>query len=182
MIYVFLANGFEEIEAFTPVDLLLRAGHEVKTVAIGCENDVKVVGAHGIEVIANLRESDFCDTAPSVVILPGGMPGTLNLGNSATVLSAIQDCAAHGGLLCAICAAPSVLGKAGLLAGKRATCFPGFEDQLDGAILADTRVVRDGNIITAAGMGVALDFGLELVSALRGKDAADELRHAVLAN
>ena len=179
MIYVFLANGFEEIEALTPVDLLLRAGYEVKTVAIGCENDVKVVGAHGIEVVANLRESDFCDTAPSVVILPGGMPGTLNLGNSATVLSAIQGCAAHGGLLCAICAAPSVLGKAGLLAGKRATCFPEFEEYLFGATVVDEKVVVDGNTVTAKAMGCANEFALAIIEHLSGKEKADGIAASI---
>lgn len=182
MIYVFLANGFEEIEALTPVDLLRRAGHEVRTVAIGCGGDVKVAGAHGIEVIANLRENDFCDVMPSVVILPGGMPGTLNLEESTTVWAAARNCIEHGGLLCAICAAPSVIGKAGLLEGKRATCFPGFEEHLTGATVVDEKVVVDGNVITAKGMGCANEFALAIIEHLGGKEKADEIASSVFFN
>jgi 4-methyl-5(b-hydroxyethyl)-thiazole monophosphate biosynthesis len=180
MIYVFLANGFEEIEALAPVDLLRRAGHEVRTVAVGCGDDTKVAGAHGIEVIANLRESDFCDVMPAVVILPGGMPGTTNLEESITVWSAANNCVAHGGLLCAICAAPFILGKRGILKGKRATCFPGFENQLEGATVVNAGVVRDGNIITGRAMGSAHDFALTILEALQGKEAADKMRKTII--
>lgn len=182
MIYVFLANGFEEIEALAPVDLLRRAGHEVRTVAVGCGDDTKVAGAHGIEVIANLRESDFCDVMPAVVILPGGMPGTTNLEESITVWSAANNCVAHGGLLCAICAAPSIIGKAGLLDGKRATCFPGFEEYLVGATVVDKKVVVDGNVITAKGMGCANEFALAIIEHLDGKEKADEIAASIFFN
>ncbi len=180
MVYLFLANGFEEIEALCPLDLLRRAGVEVTTVSVGGAESV--MGAHHICVQADLPDTMFRDAKPEMIILPGGMPGAKNLDESRVVDTALRAAHACGAYLAAICAAPMVLGHRGYLKNKRATCFPGFEDQLDGAILADTRVVRDGNIITAAGMGVALDFGLELVSALRGKDAANELRHAVLAD
>lgn len=182
MIYVFLANGFEEIEALVPVDLLKRAGHEVRTVAVGCGGDTKVEGAHGIEVIANLREGDFCDVMPSVVILPGGMPGTTNLEASTTVWCASKNCVERNGLLCAICAAPSILGKWGLLEGKRATCFPGFEQYLEGATSVDEKVVVDGNIITAKGMGCATEFALAIIEHLDGKEKADEIAASVFFN
>lgn len=181
MVYMFLANGFEEIEALCPLDLLRRAGIEVKTVAIGA-GDLHVTGSHGITVVADMDEASFADTAPDMVILPGGMPGASNLDASATVDAAIKSALACDGYLAAICAAPMILGKRDLLCGKRAICFPGFEQYLNGATVAAERVERDGKIITAAGMGVALDFGLALVAALCGKEASASLRRAVLAD
>ncbi|MBR3845644.1 MAG: DJ-1/PfpI family protein [Clostridia bacterium] len=177
MIYVFLANGFEEIEALAPVDILRRAGFDVRTVAIGPDN--KVVGAHGIPVIADINECELCTTKPEAIILPGGMPGASNLDESATVSVSIQNALDCGGLVCAICAAPFILGKLGLLEGKRATCFPGFENYLEGAIVTDEKVVRDGQFITAKGMGCANDFGLAIVEALSGKEKADEIAESV---
>lgn len=180
MIYMFLANGFEEIEALCPLDLLRRAGLEVTTVAIG--GGELVVGAHGIAVQADIPDTLYRDSAPDMVILPGGMPGTRHLDESRTVETALRTAQSNNAYIAAICAAPMVLGKRGYLVGKRAICFPGFEDYLNGATIADERVVRDGKIITAAGMGVALEFGLALVAALKGQAAADELRRAVLAD
>ncbi len=179
MIYLFLANGFEEVEALCPLDLLRRAGLQVTTVGIGGE---MVVGAHGIAVQADIPEAMFRDNNPEMVILPGGMPGTKHLDASRTVETALHITATKGGYLAAICAAPLVLGKRGYLVGKRATCFPGFEEYLQGATVAEERVVRDGRVITAAGMGVAMEFGLALVAALKGQDVADELRRTVLAD
>lgn len=181
MVYMFLANGFEEIEALCPLDLLRRAGVEVTTVAIGGDA-MKVTGSHGITVLADMDEADFADAAPEMVILPGGMPGASNLDESAVVDGAIAAAVKTGGYLAAICAAPMILGKRDLLCGKRAICFPGFEKYLNGATVADERVVRDGKIITAAGMGVALEFGLALVAALRDSASAAALRRAVLAD
>ena len=180
MIYLFLANGFEEIEALCPLDLLRRAGLPVTTVGVGGSD--MIVGAHGIAVQADMPDTMYRDAKPDMVILPGGMPGSKNLDESRVVDSALRAAAANGGYLAAICAAPMVLGKRGYLKGKTAICFPGFEEFLYGATLADTRVVTDGKVITAAGMGVALEFGLALVAALKGKDTADELRRAVLAD
>ena len=180
MIYMFLANGFEEVEALCPLNLLRRAGLQVTTVSIG-GNDT-VIGSHGIAVQADMPETIYRDTRPEMLILPGGMPGSKHLDESRVVDTALRVGAANGAYLAAICAAPMVLGKRGYLNGKKAICYPGFEEHLQGAILADTRVVRDGKIITAAGMGVALEFGLALVEALKGKQTADELRRAVLAD
>lgn len=173
MIYVFLANGFEESEALVTVDLLKRAGLDLRTVAIGDDN--KVTGAHGIPVIADIKDTEFCDIMPAVVILPGGMPGTTNLESSDTVQMALYDAMKLGHLVCAICAAPSILGNAGYLKGKRATCFPGFEDSLVGATVVDERVVRDGNVITSKGMGCAAEFALAIIEAVASKEKADEI-------
>ena len=180
MIYMFLANGFEEVEALCPLDLLRRAELQVTTVSIG-GNDT-VIGSHGIAVQADMPEALYRDTRPEMLILPGGMPGSKHLDESRVVDTALRVGAANGAYLAAICAAPMVLGKRGYLNGKKAICYPGFEEHLQGAILADTRVVRDGKVITAAGMGVALEFGLALVETLKGKQTADELRRAVLAD
>ena len=179
MIYMFLAPGFEEIEALMPLDLMRRAGLDVTTVGVG---GLDVTGSHGITVKADITDSEFNDNSPECVILPGGMPGTKNLDASAVVHAALDSALENNALICAICAAPMILGKRGILRGKNATCFPGFEGELEGATISDCRVVRDGNVITAAGMGVALEFGLELVAALKGKAVAEDLRRAVLAD
>ena len=181
MIYLFLANGFEEVEALAPLDLLRRAGLKVTTVGIG--GDV-IVGAHGISVQADIPDTLYRDSKPEMVILPGGMPGSKNLDESRTVEAALRAASANGAYLAAICAAPMVLGKRGYLEGKQATCFPGFEEFLQGATLAPegVRVVTGGKVITAAGMGVAVEFGLALVAALRGVDAAKDLQRAILAD
>lgn len=179
MIYLFLANGFEEVEALCPLDLLRRAGLAVTTVGVG--GDV-IVGAHGIAVQADVPDTLFRDSKPDMIILPGGMPGTKNLDASRTVDTALRAASANGAYLAAICAAPMVLGKRGYLKDKEATCFPGFEEYLEGATLSKARVVTDGRTVTAAGMGVAMEFGLALVALLQGKDAAERLRSAVLAD
>ncbi|MEE0969900.1 MAG: DJ-1 family glyoxalase III [Clostridia bacterium] len=179
MIYMFLAEGFEEVEALCPLDLLRRAGADVKTVGVGGE---MITGSHGICVRADMREDEFSDSDPEMIILPGGMPGTKNLGLSLTVGNAIDNAYKNNAYIAAICAAPSLLGERGLLDGREATCFPGFEGFLLGARLSDKRVVADGKIITAAGMGVALDFGLALVAALYGEEKAELLKKAVLAD
>ena len=180
MITMFLAQGFEEIEALCPLDLLRRAGLEVLTVGIGGK---EITGAHGICVHADVADSDYDATmTPELVFLPGGMPGTLNLADSPLVLHTIREAQKNGNYLAAICAAPSILGDMGLLEGKEAICYPGFEDRLTGARISDKRVVVDGKIITAAGMGVALEMGLTLVALLCGKEKAEQLRHAVIAD
>jgi 4-methyl-5(b-hydroxyethyl)-thiazole monophosphate biosynthesis len=179
MIYMFLATGFEEVEALCPLDLLRRAGLDIKTVGVGGKY---ITGSHGITVEVDMTEDALCDTAPTAVILPGGMPGTTNLDTSAVVHRALDDAKKNGALIAAICAAPMILGKRGDLRGKGAICYPGFETYLDGAIVSENRVVTDGRIITAAGMGVALEFGLALVSALCSPEKAEELRRAVIAD
>ena len=205
MIFLFLAPGFEEVEALMPLDLLRRAGLEVTTVSVrsAADNDflkhcsnvgmtatnlwdrdtLAVTGSHGITVTADITEGFLDrflkeDFAPEAIILPGGMPGTTNLDASPVVEQALELAAAKGSYLCAICAAPLILGKRGYLEGKRATCFPGFENELKGATVGG-KVIRDGSIITAAGMGVAMEFGLEIISTLVSPEKAAEIRSAI---
>ena len=177
MVYCYLANGFEEIEALAPVDLLRRAGVEVKTVGVGGS---VITSSHGIPVTCDLTEAQALLTDElDAVILPGGMPGTLNLEKSANVQAALDFAAANGSFICAICAAPSVLGHKGLLDGKEAIAFPGFEKDLIGATVSEKYVVTDGNIITARGAGVAVDFGLAIVAALKDRATAEKIRAAI---
>ena len=177
MIYMFLAEGFEEVEALAPLDLIRRAGLEIKTVGVGSKT---VVGSHGIPVVADITENEFSDNAPDMVILPGGMPGTKNLDASKAVHKAIADAVKNDAYVCAICAAPMILGKIGLLRGKNAVCYPGFEEYLDGSTLPDKKVVCDGKVITAKGMGAAIEFGLAIVSALKDEKTADDLATATI--
>ena len=177
MVYCFLADGFEETEAIAPVDMLRRAGVTVKTVGIGKS---VITGSHGLSVICDLTDSEVRLTDElDGVILPGGMPGTLNLDASQTVHSAVDFAVLHQKLVCAICAAPSILGRKGLLSGKKAIAFPGFEKELEGAIIGKDPVVRDGVFITAKGAGVAVDFGLEIVAALVSRAKSDEIRSSI---
>lgn len=177
MIYMFLADGFEEIEAIATADVILRAGLELKTVGIG--GDI-ITGAHGIKIQSDLCESRVStDDDISAVILPGGMPGTTNLKNSAVVNSFLDFAYKNNILICAICAAPLILGGLGFLNGKKAVCFPGFEDELKGAIIQKQSVCKDGNIITAKGAGVAIDFGLEIVKALDSEEKAISIKESM---
>ena len=178
MIYEFLANGFELVEAMTPLDMLRRGGKEVLTVSI--TDSYEVTSSNGVTVKADRLISELPSDIPEAVILPGGMPGASNLRQSQTVCDITVRTADAGGLVAAICAAPFVLGELHLLEGKEAICYPGFEDKLLGAKISDKRVVCDGNIITAAGMGVALPFSYELTTALCGKDKADLIMQSIM--
>jgi 4-methyl-5(b-hydroxyethyl)-thiazole monophosphate biosynthesis len=181
MIYMFLADGFEEVEALCPLDILRRAGLEVTTVGVGGKDMIK--GAHGIMVQADIPDVLYRDSAPDMIILPGGMPGSTNLDESKTVDAALRAAARKGAYLCAICAAPLVLGKRGYLEGKSAVCYPGFEEYLIGATVPeDKTVIKDGNVITAKGMGVAFEFGLELVRTLKDDETAEKIKKSVFAN
>lgn len=180
MIYMFIAEGFEEIEALCPLDLMRRAGLEVTTVGIGRK---EITGAHGITVRTDICSREYSRVKDfDMIFLPGGMPGTLNLANSKVVVESIRRANENGKYIAAICAAPSILGDMGLLEGKEATCYPGFENRLKGAKISSNKVVLDGNILTAAGMGVALDMGLKIVEIFCSKEKADQLRHAVIAD
>lgn len=178
MIYAFLANGFEETEAIAPIDLLRRSGKTVVTVGVG---DNIITGSHGIPVVTDTiaQEAPLTDEL-EMIILPGGMPGTLNLEKSDYVQVAIDYCVANNKYIGAICAAPSILGHKGLLNGKKAVCYEGFETQLEGAVIADTSVAEDGIFITARGAGVAVDFGLKLVEKAVSKAESDRQRRAIL--
>lgn len=177
MIYCFLADGFEEVEALAAVDMIRRANIELKTVGIGSK---MITGAHNIKVESDCTEEEIIlDENLEAVILPGGMPGTLNLEKNLTVQKAIDFALENDKYLCAICAAPSILGHKGILKGKEAIAYPGFEKDLEGAIVSDKYVVCDGKVITAKGAGVAVDFGLEIVSAVSTREKAEEIREAI---
>jgi 4-methyl-5(b-hydroxyethyl)-thiazole monophosphate biosynthesis len=178
MIYVFLANGFEETEAIAPIDLLRRAGKKVVIVGVG---DNIIVGSHGITVVPDTiaQEAPLTDEL-EMIVLPGGMPGTLNLEKSDYVQAAIDYCVTNNKFIGAICAAPSILGHKGLLRGKTAVCYEGFETQLEGAEIGSGSVAEDGIFITARGAGVAVDFGLKLVEKVHSKEESLRQRNAIL--
>ena len=178
MIAILLADGFEEIEALTPLDVLKRAGLDARTVAIGSKI---AAGSHGIPVICDMTADEVKTDELTAVIFPGGMPGSLNLDASPFSDTAINAVRKNGGIIAAICAAPLVLGRRGLLDGKRAVCYPGFEKELIGATVPEgVGVVIDGNVITAKGMGVATEFALALVEKILGKKKADEIADAIM--
>jgi len=179
MVYLFLADGFEEIEALTPVDMLRRAGIEVTTVSIS--ETEKVNGAHGIAVVADEVIDNVQPVNVDIVILPGGLPGADNLRCCPKVIEFIDTADKNGAFIAAICAAPRIIGEKGLLKNKKATCYPGFEEYLTGADCTSEGCVRDGNIITAKGMGKSCEFALCLVEALKGKETADKIKNAVFA-
>lgn len=176
MVYVFLADGFEIIEALAPVDMLRRAKIDVKTVGVSSEIVTSSCGV-GVKCDMTIDEFDFYDV--EAVVLPGGMPGTLNLENSSAVQKVIDNANNTNAFICAICAAPSILGHKGLLSGKKAVCFPGFENSLEGSELCSEYVVTDGKFITAKGAGVCIDFGLEIVKQLRNEELANEIRKSI---
>jgi len=175
MIYVLLAEGFEELEAIAVVDILRRAGLPVRSVGIGGKT---IAGAHDITVTADIRDCEMVVEEIEMIVLPGGMPGTKNLEKSPFVRGVIDYCVSENKYLAAICAAPSILGHLKLLREKYAVCFPGYEEELYGAMIPkDEFVCRDGFIVTAKGPGSAVDFALELVSILVEEEgAAEELR------
>lgn len=175
MILLCLAPGFEEIEALATVDILRRAGLQVTTVGIGGEY---ITGTHGITVRADVSDKEGIPQVENLqaVVLPGGMPGMTNLLQSETVDVLLHQASETGAYLCAVCASPSVLGVKGYLKGKRATCYPGFEDYLKGAVLCADSIVVDGRCITAKGAGVTLDFALAIVQSLTSGDLESKIR------
>ncbi|MCI5721501.1 MAG: DJ-1/PfpI family protein [Firmicutes bacterium] len=174
MVYVFLAHGFEEIEALTVVDLLRRASVQVKTVSL--MEDRLVYGAHGIGVESDILFRDAEPERCGMLILPGGMPGTTNLCHHKEFNEALKDFAATGKPVAAICAAPMVFGRAGLFDGHRATIYPGMEEELVNAVSTGEKVVVDREIITGRGPGAAIDFALAIIEYLTGKEKAEEIR------
>lgn len=176
MVYLFLADGFEIIEALAPVDMLRRAKIDVTTVGVTGKT---VSSSCGVAVTADITVDELNYEDAEAVILPGGMPGTLNLEANAVVQCAIDYAVENNKYVCAICAAPSILGHKNLLKGRRAICFPSFEEELTGALLSDEYVVTDGIFITARGAGVAVDFGLEIVKALSDEKTAENIRNTI---
>ncbi len=177
MVYVFLANGFEETEAIAPIDMLRRARLDVKTVGIGGKD---VESSHGIPMKTDIsdKEAELSDRL-EMIVLPGGTLGTENLDKSPVVQSAIDFCVKNKIPMGAICAAPSIFGKRGLLKGAVATAFPDYRKYLEGAKIAESNVITDGLFTTAAGAGVSVEFGLELVSVLKGKELSNSIRKQI---
>lgn len=174
-----LGEGFEEIEAVTSIDVLRRAGLEVVTAGLA---ETEVEGDHGLKIEADvlLKEVDINEL--EAIVLPGGMPGAENLRNSDKLLWLISELDQREGLVAAICAAPMVLDKAGVIEGKNATSYPGFEREMSSCNYTEKRVVRDENIITGRGPGVAMEFSLEVVRYLLNHDKVDELKDEMLTN
>ncbi|MCC8016256.1 MAG: DJ-1/PfpI family protein [Clostridiales bacterium] len=176
MVYLLLANGFEIIEAMSPLDMLRRAGIEVKTVGIGGKT---VESSCGVKVEADLTENSVNAASAKALIIPGGMLGVKNLEESEFVQNLVDEAVQSDILVCAICAGPSILGNKGLLNGKTAVCYPGFEHCLKGAEISDDFVVSDGNFITAKGAGVSVEFGLEIVRRIAGEEEAVRIKHSI---
>ncbi len=177
MVYVFFADGFEEVEALTPIDLLRRVGVEVVTAGVGKK---EIIGAHNITVKTDILASEVVAEDAEMIVLPGGWPGTPNLQADISVQKAIDVMVSNDRYIGAICAAPMILGEKGLLKGKKATCFTGFEDKLVGANYNGEPVCVDGKIITARSAGVALDFAFELVRALKDDKTVISLKEKLL--
>ena len=179
---VFLAEGMEEIEALTVVDLLYRAGIPCETVSI--TNSNVATSSHDVSIVCDREIGDtrFDFDDYDMIVLPGGMPGTTNLGECEDLTDQVRRFAADGRQVAAICAAPTILAKLGLLEGRRATCFPNLQDVLveNGATLVQDEVVVDGNITTSKGMGTAIPFGLAIVAHYLGGDAARALGENIL--
>lgn len=175
MVYVFLADGFEESEAIVPWDILKRGGLDVKTVGVTGEY---VTGSHNLTVKTDIALDDVSEEKGDMFILPGGMPGTVNLDENDKVREIVSNAYNKGKIIGAICAAPMVLGKMGILKGKKATCFPGFEEYLDGAEVVRDHAVRSGNVVTSSGAGGAFHFGFTLLATV-DEEKAIEVRKSM---
>ena len=175
-VYAFVADGMEEVECLAVCDLLIRAGIDVKLVSIMGRKEI--TGSHGFKITADCVFEEITDDA-DVLFLPGGMPGTRNLTNHTGLAEMLKAHAAEGKRLAAICAAPSVLGVLGLTKGHQVTCYPGWEEKMDGAILTNEYVVTDRMITTGRGMGCSVQMGLELVKVLKGELEAKMLKQSI---
>lgn len=175
---IFMADGCEEIEGLTVVDVVRRAKMEIVMISITGKREV--TGSHNVTFLADALASEVNYEELDGIVLPGGMPGTLHLGADETVNTVIKKFAAEGKLVGAICAAPSVLGAAGILEGKHATCHPGFEEKLTGAVTSEEEVVVDGNIITSRGMGTAIPFALSIVRYFADDAAVEEIKKGLV--
>lgn len=177
MVYIILGNGFEEIEALAPCDLLRRGGVQVMLAGIG---DYEITGGRGINVIADCLLEDIDLGNADMIVVPGGLGGVETIEGTPAALDIIKSAYDMGKMVCAICAGPRVLARTGILEGKKAVCYPGMENEMTGGIMTqETPVVRDGNIITARGAGAGIDFGLALLEVLKGKTIADKVRDGI---
>lgn len=175
-IAVFMADGMEEVECLTVVDIARRAGIEAKTVSIGRR---EVTGSHGITVAADELFNGNAAEGCALIVLPGGARGVANMAAHDGLMTLVKDFCAKGGRAAAICAAPSLLGCLGLLRGRQAVCYPGWEDRLEGALLVESEVATDGPITTGRGMGCSTEFALEIVRLLEGDGKAQEIKKQI---
>jgi 4-methyl-5(b-hydroxyethyl)-thiazole monophosphate biosynthesis len=177
MVVILLGNGFEESEALVPADLLRRAGAQVKLVGL---DGLQVTGGHGITVQADATLDQIDPDEVEMLMLPGGLGGVEAIAGNVRALALIQQCSDRGCWLAAICAAPTILANMGILDRRRAVCYPGMEEEMGSAVVQKgTAVVEDGHIITGEAAGSAFAFGLALVRALYGDQAAQKVQHAV---
>lgn len=179
MVYFLLADGFEETEAIAPFDMVKRAGEDAVFVSVS--ESKTVTGAHGIKVVADIFLNEVSAENGKMIVLPGGKLGVENLDKTVGFDETVKSFAENGKFVCAICAAPSLLGKRGYLDGKKAVCYPEaeFEQHLANAEIQKARVVRDGKFITAVGAGASIEFGLELVTALKDKNTAEKIKNGI---
>lgn len=177
-VYIFFAEGFEEVEGLTVVDILRRAGINIHTVSI--TKSKMVTSSHRVTLKADMTFDQVPFEEADMLILPGGMPGTKNLLAHKELCNQLKEFYRQGKMLGAICAAPMVLGENGILEGKKAVCYPGFEEHLKGADIEVLEAVQDGNVITSRGLGTAIEFGLTIVSHFMGKEKADEIKNAII--
>jgi len=177
MVYIVLGKGFEEMESVVPCDLLRRAGVDTQFVGIG---GLEIVGSRGITVKADLSETEAAWDEAEMIVLPGGLGGVASIQGSGIVMDAVKKAYEDGRWVAAICAAPTILASLGLTDGKKACCYPGMEDEMGSAHMEKTGCVRDGKIITGRAAGSAFDFGLALIEALRGKEAARQIAAEVV--
>lgn len=175
---VFLATGFEEIEALTVVDILRRGG--VETTMVSISDDLFVTSARNIMVKADVTFKELENKDLTMLVLPGGLPGTTNLEACQPLMKIVDEFDSEGKYVAAICAAPSILGHRGILNGKKACCYPGYEEDLTGAIVSNQEVEVDGHIITARGMGCSIPFSLALLELLRGKELAETIKQKII--
>lgn len=176
-VYAFLADGFEETEAIAVIDLIKRGGIDIEMVSVMGRKEV--VGAHNIKIEADSLVEDIDIDNADMLFLPGGMPGTTNLAACTRLCDAIVRYNNAGKKLAAICAAPSVFGELGVLEGKKATCYPGFEEKLKGATYVGDKAVTDKNVSTARGMGAAIELGLEIVRVFEGEEKSKEVAESI---
>ena len=177
MVYMFLGTGFEETEAIAPLDLLRRAGVEIATVGL---NGKVIYGGHGIGVEAALEIGQLDLTNLEMVILPGGLGGVASIKGCPAAMDAIRFAYENGKFVAAICAGPTILASLGITKGKHATCYPGCEEQMGNTIMEDAAAVTDGKIITGTSAGCAIPFGLQLIAALKGQEAADTIAKQIV--
>ena len=177
MVYMLLGTGFEETEAIAPLDLLRRAGVEIATVGL---NGKVIYGGHGIGVETDLEIGQLDLTNLEMVILPGGLGGVASIKGCPDAMDAIRFAYENGKFVAAICAGPTILASLGITDGKHTTCYPGCEEQMGNAIMENAAAVTDGKIITGTSAGCAIPFGLQLIAALKGQEAADTIAKQIV--